>query len=137
MKCNHCGQDIPTGMLFCTSCGARIQPAESAKVAQDKREYRVVFERLSKFYGMAQSFAVKIDGIEVCRLRNGETKEIRLAKGTHQVVIALLGTKSKRFDLNVNGDQHIKCYASLAKGAIVNPLLFTPIMVENANGIRL
>lgn len=136
MKCGRCGHEVAEGMRFCTNCGVRLEQGEPRQAAGEKSEYRVVFERVNKFYGMAQKFVVKVDDAEVCQLKNGETKEVRLAKGRHSVTISMLGTRSRKFVLDVNEDQHIRCYGSAAKG-MTNPLLFTPIVAENRDGVRL
>lgn len=137
MKCSKCGHETREGMLFCTSCGARIQPEDAAVVPEDRSEYRVVFERLNRIGAIVNAFVFKIDGVAKCRLKNGESKELRLSKGKHQVEISIFLCKSKKFELDVNGDRHIKCYYSTGKGMLLNPMLFSMIAVEDEKGVRL
>lgn len=136
MKCNRCGHEIADGMRFCTQCGARLQQEEPRQTAGDKSEYRVVFERKNTLYAALQAIVVKVDNVEVCRLKNGEVKEVRLAKGTHEVTFSIFGSRSKKIVLDVNDDLFLRCYGSIAKG-MTNPLLFTPVVVENKDGMRL
>lgn len=136
MKCNRCGHEIAEGMHFCTQCGARLSQEEPRQTAGDKSEYRVVFERKNALYALFQAIVVKVDHAEVCRLKNGETKEVRVARGTHEVEFSIFCTKPKKITVDVNDDLYFRCYGSVA-GGLTNPLLFTPIVVENKDGMSL
>ncbi len=139
MKCQHCENEILEGMVFCTVCGTKIQQAEinTAQPQAERGEYRVVFERLKRFGAAVSTFVVKVDGIERCRLNNGETKEIRLVKGYHQVEISIFLCKPTKLTINVNGDRHLKCFYGTGKAMVLNPMLAQAIIVEDENGVRL
>ena len=137
MKCSHCGKEIQEGMQFCTACGERIQKAEKNPIEAQKNEYRVVFTRTNKIAGFCNKLIVKIDGIEKLRLNNGESKEMYLPKGDHKVQICMMMIKPRMFTLKVDRERHINCYYSPVKTAMLNPILFTPIMAEDEAGNKL
>jgi len=137
MKCNHCGQELADGLRFCTRCGTKVQLAVSNAVQEAGDEFRVVFERPEQWSVRGYTFVVKVDGVEKCRLKNGEAKEVLLSRGTHQITISIIMCKSKKFTLEVNRDRRIECSYAVGKAAMLNPLLFCPIVAKGENGIKL
>lgn len=137
MRCPQCGKEILSGMKFCPGCGVSVTQTEKTSSSSNENLCRVVFERCNSFTVMFNDFVIKVNGKERIRLKNAETKEIRLPKGAYPIEIGVFGCKPLKFDLIVDRDRHIKCSYSPLKGGLLNPWIVTKIVAKDENGVEL
>ena len=65
MNCTNCGAVMQEGTMFCTNCGT--------KIGNEPGDYKIVVTRPKKLFGVAFSFKIFIDGVEIGKLTyNGE-----------------------------------------------------------------
>ncbi len=85
MICRNCGKEIQEGSKFCTFCGYKF---EEDQVAQPNiQNVKLIFTRKSKIVGMAMSMNISIDKNKVAVLKNGQTQEIEVSLGQHEIII--------------------------------------------------
>lgn len=108
MYCTNCGKEMKEDALFCTGCG--IKKGESG--------YLIKVTRPKKIFGVAISFKIYVDDVELGKLSNGVSLEKRVPAGSHKVSIDAL---EKTIDQEVIlDDEHkeVEIFVSVGFGVI-------------------
>ena len=82
MNCPNCGAVMNEDTIFCTNCGT--------KIGNEQGDYKIVVTRPKKLFGVAISFKILIDGVEIGKLSNGVTLERMVTAGSHIVAVKSL-----------------------------------------------
>ena len=106
MVCPNCGAEMKEGTLFCINCGTRI--------GDEPGDYKIVVTRPKKLFGVAISFKILIDGVEIGRLTNGISLERMVTEGSHIVTIKSL-EKTLEQEVILN-DEHKEVELSVSIG---------------------
>jgi predicted nucleic acid-binding Zn ribbon protein len=90
MFCTNCGKEIPDSSQFCEYCGKSTQSK-----LQSTKKIQVTIQRRKKFTGCAIQMSVFIDNQKVAKLKNGESTQIEVPAGKHQVIVEFWNGVSK------------------------------------------
>ena len=90
MFCTNCGKEIPDSSQFCEYCGKSTQSK-----LQSTKNIQVTIQRRKKFTGCAIPMSVFIDNQKVAKLKNGESTQIEVPAGKHQVIVEFWNGVSK------------------------------------------
>ena len=82
MFCTNCGKEIPDSSQFCEYCGKSTQSKP-----QSTKNIQVTIQRRKRFTGCAIPMSVFIDNQKVAKLKNGESTQIEVPAGKHQVIV--------------------------------------------------
>ena len=109
MICPNCKNNLPDDVNFCTSCGT--------KVNNNYQGYVIKVTRIKSMVGVAISFKVFIDDVEIGVLKNNSTVMSNVSKGIHKVSIKSL---EKTYDQEVTLDEkkEVEIYVSVKMGII-------------------
>ncbi len=61
--------------------------------------------RIPNFVGRIRSYSILVDGTRVNSIKDGETAEIRLLPGHHNIIVKLDWTKSNSINVNIEPGQ--------------------------------
>ena len=109
MICPNCKTELQDNVNFCTSCGT--------KVNNNYQGYVIKVTRIKSIVGVAISFKVFIDDVEIGVLTNNSTLMSNVSKGVHKVSIKSL---EKTYDQEVTLDEkkEVEIYVSVKMGII-------------------
>ena len=79
MFCPNCGKEIEKGN-FCPSCGNKIEGNDNG------RKVSLTITRNKKIMGFAISFPIFVDGVEIGKLKNGQSLNYEVSEGIHKVL---------------------------------------------------
>ena len=106
MNCTNCGAVMQEGTMFCTNCGT--------KIGNEPGDYKIVVTRPKKLFGVAFSFKIFIDGVEIGKLTYGVSLERMVTGGKHIVTIKSLETSLEQEV--VLDDEHKEVTISVSVG---------------------
>lgn len=99
MFCTNCGKEIPNSSQFCEYCGKTTQNNNTENTTQDKSQsiklLQVTVKRRKKYTGCLVPMYVYIDNQKVAKLKNGESTQIKVPTGKHQVIVEFWNGVSK------------------------------------------
>ena len=109
MICPKCNANLNEGVNFCTSCGT--------KVNSEYQGYVIKVTRIKSMVGVAISFKVFVDDVEVGVLTNNSSITCNVSKGVHKVTIKSL---EKAYDQEVTLDdkKEVEIFVSVKMGII-------------------
>ena len=86
MFCTNCGKEIPAGSTKCVFCDKQKNENEY----QSSQKVKLIIDRQKRFVGLLVAIEIRIDGEYVTDLKNGNTYEIDLPYGTHNIEFLFL-----------------------------------------------
>lgn len=90
MFCNYCGANNPDSSNFCSHCGKNISARNSeATVSDAPTMYTVEIFRESQMFLINPPINISIDGKKNLSVANGETLNLQLEEGHHDLVFSL------------------------------------------------
>lgn len=90
MFCTNCGKEISDSSQFCEFCGKSTQNG-----IQIPKTIQVTLQRRKRFTGCAIQMSIFIDNQKVAKLKNGESTQIEVPAGKHEVIVEFWNGVSK------------------------------------------
>ncbi len=106
MYCNKCGNVVKNGDKYCSSCGQALVTG----MFQDRsinNMYNLKIVRSNDFYIVNPAVKVVIDGAQEYRVENGNTIDIPISSGVHNIVFS---ASLRKNNLNINVDSNAVIY---------------------------
>lgn len=134
MFCTNCGKEIPESSQFCEYCGKTTQNSNAENTMQNKPQssklLQVTIQRRKKYTGCAVPMSVYIDNQKVAKLKNGESIQIEVPTGKHQVIVEFWNGVSKN-EVNFS-EEYSKMYLEIGikMGFFTSKAIITQIKGE-------
>lgn len=124
--CEHCGAELDAGAKFCNSCGNAVEETISQNIAPvSAGNATTTIELFRKWRWVDFLFAanVFVDGIQVGKLSNGQTKIFEVTPGVHKLQLKMNWSfmsgflRSDATDFRINAGDALKFNCNFKFGA--------------------
>lgn len=116
MFCRKCGCEIPNDSLFCPKCGAQLDGGSIRPSMQTT--HKLIIDRRSEVYIANPPIKVLIDGNTRLSVGNGQTVEVELTNGHHEVCFTSSIRKAS-LSLDINKDTVVEIGWNRLTGKLV------------------
>ena len=112
MNCQKCGNVLLQNEQYCGKCGAPVSNLNSnvnneqsfnysnVNNSYGPTKYKLILNRKKSFVGSLISFDIYIDNEKVGQIKNGETVELQVSSGDHQISI----NGNNAVNITISGD---------------------------------
>lgn len=105
MFCSKCGNEIAAKAKFCSKCGQPVKPsANEAVTPGNGGGFTLTINRAKQWFAVNPAIKIVIDGSAEYKIDNGETLDIPVSAGAHNIAFSC---SIRNKIVNVNVTNHV------------------------------
>jgi hypothetical protein len=124
-RCPFCAELILVAAKKCRYCGSVIENDESFGLQHPTAVSRLRITREAQYSGGVRAFRVLLDGVFIGKITTGDSIEVEVAPGQHEVVVEIttIGTLQGKIGIMVSPGQTKFLRTAIKTGIFKNTLV--------------